>query len=860
MEELSEAERGQIGQLFICGLRNAELDNDIAELVRTFKVGSIQVSIKNLPSVEQARELVQGVQQLAFDAGHEQPMAICIDQEGGILNNLKGVTQFPCQMALAASKDPVLVESVAEAAAKELQALGVNFVFGPCVDVLKSTSASADFLLGTRAFGDDHEIVSQFGSAYLRGLQKQNLMACGKHFPGYGTASLDSIMGGVPVVSDNEIQMQGQGFVPFKAIIDLGVDAIMVGGCSAPGLDASEAHACLSWKICTDILRNQLGFKNVIVSECLEMEALYQQVGVKQGTVSAKLAGCDMILCCSSFKLQKQALEGLSGAYLDGLVESDNIAQSAERVQHMKASRNLTWQSILGDRPHITELLQEHALLSQRAYNSCVAIGRDYLHMVPLSLKRTDTILLLTPLCESEETHGGRCTPQVNGNGNNGNSNGNGNVRLLPGESTFQPLGKTIASLHTGKTLHTSYSQNGIIKLHEELISRATIVILVNTSAYSNMYQTSISKYVQLLCDQRRIPFVLVAASSPHDMASSNHHSDTKTYICAFEFTKEMQVTCAKVLFGKLPALGTIPFSNFWGKARSKSISTPSSRKTWMVETYSGENVQPLWDLCFPKRKLPAEAFVVLADIDSYVVKNSSTGKLFGFCAAYKSEIVLLMVDPSRRKMGIAVSLYKRAQRAKGRKDPTSAQLTSFGSVLPAFFAGATPESLAWLQKVDRAMVFRDNVVLLVNQRLQEFRVDAALIQELQKNNLRFSIASVAETEIEGVPEELRNSDAYVAQCLNDTAVVGSLVLFNRGSAIARWLPWIYEFGTSVGGMTCLRCDSELIMQGLVCCAMRSFRLEGFQTVVLDHMSVAQRDALSGLGFSVSRVEEKFSR
>lgn len=858
MEELSEAERNQIGQLFICGLRNAELDDDIAELVRTFKVGSIQVSIKNLPSVDQARELIRGVQQLAYEAGHEQPMAICIDQEGGILNNLKGVTQFPCQMALAASKDTDLVEAVAEAAAKELLACGVNFMFAPCMDVLKSTSASADFLLGTRAFGDDHEIVSQFGCAFLRGLQKQNMMACGKHFPGYGTASLDSIMGGVPVVSDNELQMQAQAFVPFKAIIDMDCDAIMVGGCSAPGLDPTEAHACLSWKICSEILREQLGFKNVIVSECLEMEALYQQVGVKQGTVSAKLAGCDMILCCSSFKLQKQALEGLSGAYLDGLVEPESIIASAERVRHMKASRNLTWQSILGERPFVAELLQEHKLLSARAYESCVAIGRDYLHMIPFSLKRSDTILLLTPLCESDEPHSGRCTPaQTNGNGNSAN-----NVRLLPGEATFQHLGKTIASYHTGKTLHTSYSQNGIIKLHEQLIARATIVILVNTTAYSNMYQTSITKYVQLLCDQRRIPFVLVAASSPHDMASSNHTSDTKTYVCAFEFTPEMQVTCAKVMFGKLPALGTIPFSHFWGRQRSgsKSLSTPSTRKTWMVETYAGENVRPLWDLCFPKRKLPAEAFSVLSDLDSYVVKNSSTGKLYGFCAAHKTQVALLMVDPSRRKMGIAVSLYKRVQRAKGRKDPSSAQLTSFGSVLPAFFAGATPESLAWLQKVDRAMIFRDNVVVLVNQRLQDFRVDAAVIQELQQNNLRFSISSVAETDAQDLPEELRESDAYVAQCLKDGLVVGSVVLFNMGSSIARWLPWIYEYGPSVGGMTCLRCDSDLIMQGLVCCAMRSFRIEGFQTVVLDHMSVAQRDSLSGLGFSVSRVEEKFSR
>jgi beta-N-acetylhexosaminidase len=210
--------------------------------------------------------------------------------------------------------------------------------------------------------------------------------------------------------------------------------------------------------------------------------------------------------------------------------------------------------------------------------------------------------------------------------------------------------------------------------------------------------------------------------------------------------------------------------------------------------------------------------------------------------------------------MGIAVSLYKRVQRAKGRKDPSAAQLTSFGSVLPAYFAGATPESLAWLQKVDRAMIFRDNVVVLVNQRLQDFRVDAAVIQELQQNNLRFSIASVAETDAKDLPEELRESDAYVAQCLKDGSVVGSVVLFNKGSSIARWLPWIYEFGPSVGGMTSLRCDSDLIMQGLVCCAMRSFRIEGFQTVVLDHMSVAQRDSLSGLGFSVWRVEEKFSR
>ena len=203
-----------------------------------------------------------------------------------MLNNLYDkayLTQFPGNMAVVATGKKKLAKDVARAMGKELKALGINWVLGPVVDVLTN---STNRLLGVRTMGEDPEQVSDYAEAFLEGYKEAGIACCGKHFPGYGNASVNSTLD-LPVVPESLQQLETASLIPYKRIIEKNVDAIMVGGCALPQVTMGEMHACLSEKVVQEILRNKLKHNGVIVSECLEMKSLYETVGVRQGTAMA---------------------------------------------------------------------------------------------------------------------------------------------------------------------------------------------------------------------------------------------------------------------------------------------------------------------------------------------------------------------------------------------------------------------------------------------------------------------------------------------------------------------------------------------------------------------------------------------
>lgn len=247
-------------------------------------------------------------------------------------------------MGLAATGSKKLAREVARATAQELSSVGVNWILGPVLDVLTNARNQP---LGVRATGDDPQEVSVWGVEFMKGYQEARLATCGKHFPSYGNLEFLGSPTDVPVIRDSLEQLSQSAFVPFRSAIAQGLDAMMVGGCAMSSENMNVMHACLSEQVIEGLLRSELKFGGVVVSECLEMEALTDNIGVGGGTVMAVKAGCDIILICRSFSVQQEAINGLKLGVENGIIEKSKIRQSLKRVLDMK-SKYLSWEKTLG--------------------------------------------------------------------------------------------------------------------------------------------------------------------------------------------------------------------------------------------------------------------------------------------------------------------------------------------------------------------------------------------------------------------------------------------------------------------------------------------------------------------------------
>src|SRR3954468_13202173 len=181
-------------------------------------------------AAEEATRLVLELQTIARDAGHPVPLLIALDQENGGVNSLYDeiyIRQFPSAMGLAAAGSKQMANEVATATGQELNAVGVNWILGPVLDVLTNVRNQP---LGVRAIGDDPQEVSSYGAEFIKGYQKAGLATCGKHFPSYGNLEFFGAPTDVPIITDSLEQLSQSALVPFRNAVTQGLDAMMVGG------------------------------------------------------------------------------------------------------------------------------------------------------------------------------------------------------------------------------------------------------------------------------------------------------------------------------------------------------------------------------------------------------------------------------------------------------------------------------------------------------------------------------------------------------------------------------------------------------------------------------------------------------
>lgn len=384
-----------LGQLVCGGFQGTTVTPQAYELIVKYKVLTMILSRRNAQSVDQMVRLIHDLQRIALEQAHyKYPLLLAIDEEGGMLNLLfdpQDLTQFPGAMALAASGDVELVYAASRAMARELRHIGFSMVLGPVLDVITKMLAQ---LVSVRAFGTTVEDVARYGMACARGLRDGGLITVGKHFPGIGAASVDLLLE-LPMMTESLDQLRRVNVVPFHELIRAGVlDGISAAGCGVPMVSPDETHACLLPVLLTQLLRHELGFDGFVISECLEMDALYHLIGLGQGAVLAVCAGCDLVMCCHDFKRQVEAIELLAKALANGMLDEAIILASLRRIEAVQR-RVAQWADIFPEGPtaplprsfRVThpEWWRDHQQLARRAYRLSITLVRDFEDSLPLT-------------------------------------------------------------------------------------------------------------------------------------------------------------------------------------------------------------------------------------------------------------------------------------------------------------------------------------------------------------------------------------------------------------------------------------------------------------------------------------------
>ncbi|KAJ5902419.1 hypothetical protein N7495_002947 [Penicillium taxi] len=899
----------QMGQLFMMGFDGTSVSQEIRSLIEDYHLGSILLSAKNLKSAEETTRLVLELQTIAHNAGHPVPLLIALDQENGGVNSLYDeiyIRQFPSAMGMAATGSKSLIHEVAVATAQELKAVGINWILGPVLDVLTNIRNQP---LGVRTSGDDPQEASQYGVQFMKGYQEAGLVTCGKHFPSYGNLEFLGSHSDVPIITDSLEQLSLTALVPFRNAIAHGLDAMMVGGVSMSSAGMNVMHACLSEQVVDDLLRKDLKFQGVVVSECLEMEALTHNIGVGGGTVMAKSAGCDVILLCRSFPVQQEAINGLELGVENGIIGRPRIEQSLRRVLNLKA-RCTSWEQALNPPgvPSLAQMQPSHTNLSTRAYNNSITVMRDKYNILPLSnvVNAGDELLLLTPLVRplaaSAFTRNAESLHESMHDSFDSESEVDRSASVMSGEVVFKELGRSLSRQRNGRVLHTSYTSNGVRPIHEDLIKRASAVIVVTADGYRNLYQQAFSKHVSLICQSqysssgecRGKPMAVVAVSSPYDFAMD---PSIGTYICTYDFTETALQALVKVLYGEFTPTGSLPGS----VNRSQKIHH-LSRQHWLVENWNTDRDSHALDVllnavredCVQGRHseltgATSNSFLLRnEDIDEahFVVRNSSTHALYGFCATYffrstgTGVIGCLIVDPARRKLSIGHSLHDRGIRTLLQRN--NMKRFQLGSRLPGIYLGiptANPveckqlrqwfANLGWNTALSRpvsSVVLHNLATWTPPDGLTATLQNADVIYDLVygwdfsrtildhiKTNARQGVTDIYRIALGGAP----NCGIIRAKRALDDMILGSIVIYNERSALAEHMPALRATQNPVGGISspviapCVD-DYSTIMQGLILLAIKQIRKLNAHAVVMDCVdSDGNFECLSSMGFSM---------
>lgn len=347
--------KNKIGQLFMVSLysldqadskNQTKITSEMKETLKKYPIGGVVLFSKNMKTAKQTRQLISDLQDASY-----VPLFVAVDEEGGEVsrvasNDKMNVTHYPSARKIGETYDDQQIEDMGKNQSKELKALGFNMNFAPVADVLTNAD---NIEIGDRSFGSDAGKVADIISTLVKSMQKQQISATLKHFPGSGDTNGDTHTGSIK--TEQSIQeLRKTDFLPFQAGIKAKTDAIMVSHLMLANVTDEEEPSSLSKRVVTDILRKELEYDGMIITDAMNMKSITDNYSAGEAAVKAIQAGNDIVVMPENLK---KAYKAVKIALRNGTIKESQIDDSVERIIYTKLKR--------GEIPPDTDLLKSNS-------------------------------------------------------------------------------------------------------------------------------------------------------------------------------------------------------------------------------------------------------------------------------------------------------------------------------------------------------------------------------------------------------------------------------------------------------------------------------------------------------------------
>ncbi len=514
----------RVGQKLLLAFECKELTPEVITAFQKYLPGGVTLFRPfNIDNPSQLRALTDALQNLAREL-HLPPLLIATDQEGGQLMSVGDGTPLPGNMALGATRSAELARRAGEVLGRELSALGINVNYAPCADVNINPQNP---VVGVRSFGEDPKLVGELAAALIEGLQSQGVAATTKHFPGHGDTASDSHHG-LPTVPHQIDRLHAVEFPPFKAAIQADTKLIMTAHLGIPSIDGADAPpATLSQNILTGLLRHELGFKGVIITDALDMHAIRQGELLGVDSVRAVNAGADLLLVMSKPEDQKRVYDALLQAAQTSQLNMTELDESLARIHSLKE-----WINAQSSAPELSVIqCAEHMQVANEIAEKSITLVRDHANLLPIRLKPEQRIAVIVP------------TPED----------------LTPADTSSYVTPQLAESL---RTYHAHVDEFVISSTPDEKeiasvlkqVNGYDLVVIGTINAFHQNGQAMIVREIQKM----NIPMLVVALRLPYDLAA---FPEVQTYLCTYGILEPSMRALGRAVFGHGAMTGRLPVS-----------------------------------------------------------------------------------------------------------------------------------------------------------------------------------------------------------------------------------------------------------------------------------------------------------
>jgi beta-N-acetylhexosaminidase len=460
-----------------------------------------------------------------LQAKSKLPLLIGADFERGAAMRLDEGTSFPTAMALAAAGNPQDAYTMGKITVLEALAVGIQWIYAPDADV---NNNPGNPIINTRSFGEDPARVAEYVTAFVRGVEENGGLSTAKHFPGHGDTASDSHVD-LPVIHADRQRLEHVELIPFRAAISAGVSSIMTGHLSVPALEPDpDAPATLSSHILTDLLRKELGFHGLVVTDAMDMGGITVRYAPGEAAVRAVLAGVDALLMPP---VPDAAFEALQAAVKSGRISTERLDASVRRILQAKARLGLNKDRLV-DINAINQKLGSVAWQgeAQEISDRGVTLLRDSAHRLPLDGTKPSRALLLALYADPEP---------------------------YPGEDLERELKRRFDAVTTLRA-DTRFVNANMLKLPSpDTYDVAILALFVRVSDRKGNVDVPAEQAAlaeQLFKGGK--PVITVGFGSPYLI---EHFPQAETWLAAFGISDVAQISIARALFGQVPVRGHLP-------------------------------------------------------------------------------------------------------------------------------------------------------------------------------------------------------------------------------------------------------------------------------------------------------------